>query len=161
MIGLRLAMTQPYSILHVSMTTTPKCPDQSIHPRSTLILATDRAFFFIRKMLISFLYLHENMWYSLEAPRQGASNEYPQYMFSWRNKKNIMWIPPLICSYAYLYIYVSAGSTLFAQVLALVCRADRVKGTGHTWWNFCHPLQKRQLLWLPLSHKPHHENMPI
>ena len=21
-------------------------------------------------------------------------------MFSWRNKKNIMWIPPLICSYA-------------------------------------------------------------
>ena len=29
------------------------------------------------------------LWYSLEAPRQGASNEYPQLMFSWRNKKNI------------------------------------------------------------------------
>ena len=29
----------------------------------------------------------------------GASNEYPQYMFLERNKKNIMWIPPLICSY--------------------------------------------------------------
>ena len=27
--------------------------------------------------------------YSLEAPRRGASNEYPQHMFSWRNKKNI------------------------------------------------------------------------
>ena len=37
--------------------------------------------------------------YSLEAPRRGASNEYPQHMFSWRNKKNIVWIPSLICSY--------------------------------------------------------------
>ena len=67
-------------------------------------IATDRALFFIRKMLISFLLLHENICcgYSLEAPRRGArgaSNEYPQHMFSWRNKKNIMWIPPLICSY--------------------------------------------------------------
>ena len=33
-------------------------------------------------------------------PRWGASNEYPQHMFSWRNKKNILWIPPLIWSYA-------------------------------------------------------------
>ena len=40
------------------------------------------------------------LWYSLEAPRRGASNEYPQHMFSSRNKKNITWIPPLICSYA-------------------------------------------------------------
>ena len=29
------------------------------------------------------------LWYSLEAPRQGASNEYPQHMFLSRNKKNI------------------------------------------------------------------------
>ena len=36
----------------------------------------------------SFLISPQNMlWYSLEAPRLGASNEYPQYMFSWRNKK--------------------------------------------------------------------------
>ena len=27
------------------------------------------------------------LWYSLEMPRRGASNEYPQHMFSWRNKK--------------------------------------------------------------------------
>ena len=39
------------------------------------------------------------LWYSLEAPRRGASNEYPQHMFSSINKKNIMWIPPFICSY--------------------------------------------------------------
>ena len=51
-------------------------------------------------MLISFLFLDENICcgYSLEMPRRGASNEYPQHMFSSRNK-NIMWIPPLICSY--------------------------------------------------------------
>ena len=29
------------------------------------------------------------LWYSLEAPQRGASNEYPQHMFSLRNKKDI------------------------------------------------------------------------
>ena len=29
------------------------------------------------------------LWYSLEAPRRGASNEYLQHMFSWSNKKDI------------------------------------------------------------------------
>ena len=40
---------------------------------------------------IFFLFLKGNICcgYSLEAPRRGASNEYPQHMFSWRNKKNI------------------------------------------------------------------------
>ena len=33
------------------------------------------------------------LWYSLEARRQGPSNEYPQHEFSWRNKKNINLIP--------------------------------------------------------------------
>ena len=53
-------------------------------------------------MQISFLFLNKNICcgYSLEAPRRGASNEYPQHMYLLRNKKNIMWIPPLICSYA-------------------------------------------------------------
>ena len=38
-----------------------------------------------------FLYLHENICcgYSLEVPRRGTSNEYPQHMFWWGNKKNI------------------------------------------------------------------------
>ena len=38
---------------------------------------------------IIFLFFHEIRGYSLEASQQGISNEYPQYMFSWRNKKNI------------------------------------------------------------------------
>ena len=52
-------------------------------------------------MLIFFLFLHENIYcgYSLEAPHWGTSNEYQQHMFLWRNKKNIMWILPFICSY--------------------------------------------------------------
>ena len=29
------------------------------------------------------------LWYSLEAPRRGASNEYPQHKFWWRNKKDL------------------------------------------------------------------------
>ena len=64
-------------------------------------IATDKALFFIQKMLISFLFLNKNICcgYTLEAPRRGASNEYPQHMFSSRNKKNIMWIPTLIYSY--------------------------------------------------------------
>ena len=63
-----------------------------------LIIATDKALFFIRKMLISFLFLDENICcgHSLEAPRRGASNEYPQHMFSSRNKNNNMWIPPFM-----------------------------------------------------------------
>ena len=27
--------------------------------------------------------------YSMVVPRQGVSNEFPQHMFTWRNKKNI------------------------------------------------------------------------
>ena len=48
-------------------------------------------------MMIFFLFLHENICcgYSLEAPQWGGSNECPQHIFLWRNKKNIMWIPPL------------------------------------------------------------------
>ena len=36
-------------------------------------------------------YPHKNICcgYSLEAPLRGASNEYPQHMVLWRNKKNI------------------------------------------------------------------------
>ena len=34
-------------------------------------------------------YIHVCCGYSLEAPRRGASNEYPQHMYSLRNKKDI------------------------------------------------------------------------
>ena len=55
--------------------------------------------------MLSFLFLHENICcgYPLEAARRGASNEYPQHMFSWRNKTDIMRIPPLICNYDFYW----------------------------------------------------------
>ena len=65
--------------------------------------------FFSRKVWIIFLFLLENICcgYSLEVPQQGTSNEYPQQTFLWRNKKNIMWISPLIwrCGTWQLTIY--------------------------------------------------------
>ena len=58
------------------------------------------AFFQPKQVLIFFLFLHENICcgYSLEVPQWGTSNEYPQHIFSWRNKKNIYQIPFLIQS---------------------------------------------------------------
>ena len=43
----------------------------------------------LARKLTFFLFLKENTCcvYSLEAPQWGTSNEYPQYMFSSRNKK--------------------------------------------------------------------------
>ena len=49
--------------------------------------------------------------HSLEVPRRGASNEYPQDMFLWRNKKNIVWIPSLICSYVVRRQLIPKGFT--------------------------------------------------
>ena len=68
---------------------------RQVHPAKTQIIlgsvTTNKALFFNQKLLIFFLFLHENICcgYSLEAPRQGTSNEYPQHMFSWRNIENI------------------------------------------------------------------------
>ena len=60
-------------------------------------VAPDNSRFFIQIVLIFFLFFHENIHcgYSLEAPHRDASNEYPQCMFSWRNKKDIHQIPIL------------------------------------------------------------------
>ena len=78
-------------------------------------------------MLISFLFFHESICcgYSLEAPHRGASNEYPQHIFSWRNKKNIMWIPPLICSYG--YVHCQSGSGKRCNLLSWL------QGSGVAW----------------------------
>ena len=52
-----------------------------------------------------FLFLPKNICcgYLLEAPHRGTSNEYPQHMFLGRNKKRIMWIPPLELSFSHKY----------------------------------------------------------
>ena len=97
-----------FSSLHVLLKKKKKCWRYWLEA-SCWGIATDKALFFIRKMLISFLFLHKNICcgYSLEAPCWGASNEYPQHMFSWRNKKSILGIPPLIWSYAALLMILT------------------------------------------------------
>ena len=57
-----------------------------------------------KKILIFFIFLHKNIdrGYSLEPPRQGGSNEYPQCMFLSRNKKNNV----LPCKPQFYYIKV-------------------------------------------------------
>ena len=50
------------------------------------LVAPDKVFF-SQKLLIFFIFLHKDMlWCSLEIPRRGLSNDYPQGMFLWRNE---------------------------------------------------------------------------
>ena len=66
---------------------------------SEALIETDKASFFIRKMLISFLFLHENICcgYSLEAPHRGASNEYHNICFHGEIRK-------ILCGYPLLSV---------------------------------------------------------
>ena len=66
-------------------------PDKTLFSKVYLFLGTQwkcLEFFFQQKILI---FLHKNIrcGYILEVPQWGASNEYPQHMFSCKNKKNI------------------------------------------------------------------------
>ena len=59
-------------------------------------IATDKALFSSEKCwYLSYFSMKTCCGYSLEAPQRGTSNEYPQHIFLWRNKKNITWIPLL------------------------------------------------------------------
>ena len=60
------------------------------------------------------------LWYSLEAPLQGASNKYPQHIFLWRNKKNIFMLAPPIWSYAVMYMYIGTEHDVWDNIDSLV-----------------------------------------
>ena len=69
-----------------------------IHLSNQYILARNSTFFLFLEEIIC-------CEYSLEAPHRGACNEYPQRMFSSRNKKNIyliIWILFLARAMKYL-----------------------------------------------------------
>ena len=61
-----------------------------------------------------FLFFHKKVCcgYSSEVPHQGASNEYPQHMFPWRNKKKYQYI---LAGKKYLYNIWSYIFFLFLQ----------------------------------------------
>ena len=67
--------------------------ENKVPDNSCFLLFFFYSFFFNPKERLAFKLLYENncCGNSLEAPRRGASNEYPQHMFSWRNK--------IICGY--------------------------------------------------------------
>ena len=56
-------------------------------PMKYIKIGLDKSGFQVNSFLIS--QQKHMLWYSLEAPYWGASNEYPQHIFLSRNKKNI------------------------------------------------------------------------
>ena len=64
-----------------------------------MVIAPDKAlFFFIGKVETFFLFSPQKcmLWYLLKALWRGTSYEYPQHMFSWRNKRNLDMIISLL-----------------------------------------------------------------
>ena len=80
---------------------------QTAHLRSLAAALVISYTFVNQKRLIVLLISLQNefCWYLLEAPCLGASNEYPQHMYTWRNKKNNYLIPLFIKSYGYRLIW--------------------------------------------------------
>ena len=56
-------------------------------------------------------------WYSLEPPRRGGYNEYPQFMFLRRNKKNIVY--PCKPEFYYIKVGFKGGSKLYRHVFLM------------------------------------------
>ena len=76
-------------------------PNYSTYPYKltlTGIAQVKALFFFQSKSVDIFLNAPRKhiLSYSLEVPHRGTSNEYPQHVFLWRNKKIINLIPTLI-----------------------------------------------------------------
>ena len=71
------------------------------------------------KILIFFHYSAQNIdcGYSLEPPRRGGSNEYPQSMFLIRNKKNNVY--PCKPRFYYIKVGLGVGSKLYRHVFVM------------------------------------------
>ena len=74
------------------------------------------------KNLIFFIFLFKtDCGYSLEPPRRGGSNEYPQSMFLSRNKKHNAYP----CKSQFYYIKVGfKGSKLYRHVFVMICPGE-------------------------------------
>ena len=64
----------------------------------------------------SCLFCHKNV-YSLEVPMQGASEECPQHIFLWRNKKKNIYIMWVFLIWSILCRYSLSGATNFVLIL--------------------------------------------
>ena len=84
--------------------------------------------------------------YSLEVPRWGASNEYPQHMFLWLNKKNITSFRQKKVPYLEL--------KLFPIAIATKDQASSLNIIKHKTWGKIHTLREIEFFWL-LIHMQH------
>ena len=89
----------------------------------------------------------------LEAPRRGASNEYPQHMFLWRNKKKYpriitkyssltsplrLWFGMVGCGKGVLYLTSLGHPTdILAYSWAMLAVLVAGKGRGECFYFFC------------------------
>ena len=66
-------------------------PDSWIQTRGIYNLSYRNTFLILYENMLWVLQAPQHIYcgYSLEVPQWGTSNEYPQYIFSWKNKKNI------------------------------------------------------------------------
>ena len=93
--------------------------------REKIHIYSYRGAYFNKKSINIFLFLHENICcgYSLKAPNVGTSTEYPQYMFSWRNKKNIcLEFYPVIYEYI-VYQYIAGFKISLSKAILLLWTA--------------------------------------
>ena len=102
---------------------------------NTLKISPSKTESFHIKILIFFSYFYSNIdcGYSLEPPRRGGSNEYPQSMFLNRNKK-IMYTP--VNSSFTIWKWGLRGSKLYRYVFAMKSReifSHVSKNSLHSW----------------------------
>ena len=69
--------------------------------------------------------LNIDCWYSLEPPRRGGSNEYPQSMFFIRNKKNNVYP----CKPQFYYMKGLKGSKLYRHVFVMCYKRPIIQGS--------------------------------
>ena len=83
----------------------------------------------VKKYWYFFLFFHENICcgYSWKVPQWGTSHEYPQHMFLWRSKKNILWIPSLITGVVECQYVGQSKSLLSTLCLEDICSLEKAQ----------------------------------
>ena len=84
----------------------------------------------VKNWYFSYFCSKHRLWYSLEPPRRGGSNEYPQSMFLSRYKKNNVYP----CKPQFYYIKVG-------------CKGVKIMYDWHFMWTVCTRNVKPNFLW--------------
>ena len=114
--------------------------------------APDKGHFFKEKNIDIFLISPQKhvLLVLIRSARWGASNEYQQHMFLWRNKKNICQVAPLIWSYASLFNCIVAVCSFHNVSQIIVNTSDfRIKEKTNALYLFhgCHSNSPWSVIW--------------